>query len=328
MKIVVMGSGAIGNLYGGLLKIAGNDVTLVGREPHINAIVSRGLIIKGVFGNHNVHLEALTSPDTIDSAELILITTKSYDTVSAAGSVQHLVDNGAYVVCLQNGLGTELLVADALKTHRVLRATTCVGALMTDEGEVTATGKGLTEIGSHYHENMEMIGRLAEILDKAGFEVLASDNIAGVVWTKTIVNCGINPIAALTGLTNGEIFNDMGLRQLIIKLVEEAAAVAEALNIRLSTDDPIRYTLGTAKATSDNINSMLQDVCACKRTEIDAITGEIIRLARELGIDVPYSESIYALVKALEAKRLAKKERKPVAPKMGAQELIETLSTP
>jgi 2-dehydropantoate 2-reductase len=88
----------------------------------------------------------------------------------------------------------------------------------------------------------------------------------------------------------------------VIKLVEETAHVAEALSIELTTEDPVRYALGTAKATSENINSMLQDIRCCKQTEIDAITGEVIRLAKELGIETPLSESVYALVKALESK--------------------------
>ncbi|MGD9382370.1 MAG: 2-dehydropantoate 2-reductase, partial [Candidatus Thorarchaeota archaeon] len=203
---------------------------------------------------------------------------------------------------LQNGIGTEKKVAEVLGSRRVLRATTCMGALMTAPGEVTATGVGITELGSHFPENQEMVEEVVAMMRNAGFDVVSSENIEGVVWTKTIVNCGINPIGALTGMTNGEIYNDKRLRDLVIRLVEETAHVAEALGIELTTKDPVRYALGTAKATSENINSMLQDIRCCKQTEIDAITGEVIRLAKELGIETPLSESVYALVKALESK--------------------------
>ncbi len=303
MRIVIMGSGAIGSLYGGLLSHAGEDVVLlVGRKPYVDAVNRNGLKIKGVLGEHSLDLKATQNPSKIDEAELVLITTKAYDSAEAASRIQHLVDNGASVLVLQNGIGTEKKVAEVLGTNRVLRGTTCMGAIMTGPGEVTVTGIGITEIGSHYPENMDMVERVTSILRKAGFDVRSSDNIEGVVWTKTIVNCGINPIGALTGLTNGEIYNDPRLRKLVIKLIREAVEVASALNIELTADDPIRYALGTAKATGDNINSMLQDIRLCKQTEIDAITGEVIRLARKLGIETPLSDSVYALVKALESK--------------------------
>jgi 2-dehydropantoate 2-reductase len=298
-----MGSGAIGSLYGGLLSLSGEEVTiLVGRKPNVDAINERGLRIKGVLGDHTIPFKATQNSEDIEIADLVLITTKAYDAVEAARRMKHLVMKGTYFLVLQNGIGTEKKVAEVLGSRRVLRATTCMGALMTAPGEVTATGVGITELGSHFPENQEMVEEVVAMMRNAGFDVVSSENIEGVVWTKTIVNCGINPIGALTGMTNGEIYNDKRLRDLVIRLVEETAHVAEALGIELTTKDPVRYALGTAKATSENINSMLQDIRCCKQTEIDAITGEVIRLAKELGIETPLSESVYALVKALESK--------------------------
>ncbi len=329
MKIVIMGSGAIGGLYGGLLSLSGEDaILLVGRKRQMKSIHDRGLRITGILGDHELHLDVTENPEDIQSADLVFITTKAYDTIEAASQIRHLVDGGAYVLCLQNGLDTEVKVAEYLGTTRVLRGTTCMGALVTGPGEITATGCGITEIGSHFPENREMVDKVVKRLKQAGFDVRSSDNIEGVVWTKTIVNCGINPIGALTGLTNGEVHDDMALRNLVVKLVEEAAQVADTLNVKLTTDDPIRYTLGTAKATAENTNSMLQDVRACKRTEIESITGEVIRRAEELGIDTPFSETIYALVKALESKRLADVESKSEMCPLATEELLEAISTP
>jgi len=326
MRIVVMGSGAIGSLYGGLLSKAGEDVMLlVGRAENVDAINSRGLVVKGVMGSHTLPLKATTDPSDVDSADLVLLTTKTHDSVEAVSRIKHLVDNGATLLVIQNGIGTEKMVSEHLETRRVLRATTCMGALMTGPGEVTVTGTGITEVGSHFPENMKMVQRVVSMLDRAGFDVRGSDNIEGVVWTKTIVNCGINPIGALTGLTNGEIYDDPLLRKLVIRLVEEATMVAEALGVELTTPDPIRYTLGTAKATSENTNSMLQDIRACKRTEIESITGEIIRNARMLGIKTPFSETIYALVKALETKLGQETVTESAAPPLSSEELHEAM---
>jgi 2-dehydropantoate 2-reductase len=305
LKIVIVGSGAIGSLYGAFLsRYENNEVILVGRNPHISAIQSKGLKINGILGEHIFNLKAIRDVSEVEDADLVIVTTKTYDTLTAAKSAKHLIDAGASVLLIQNGLGTEERVAKALNTTKVLRATTCMGALRPTPGVVTATGCGLTEIGSRYPENYELVDKLTNMLKNVGFDVRASDNIEGVVWTKTLVNCGINPVGALTGLSNGEVYRNKALRSLIVRLVKEAVQVVKALGVELTTEDPVRYALGTAKATGDNINSMLQDLKAGKRTEIDAITGEVIRLAKQFGIETPSSEAVYALVKALESKYL------------------------
>jgi 2-dehydropantoate 2-reductase len=322
-----MGSGAIGSLYGGLLSLSGEEVTLlVGRKPNVDAINERGLKIKGVLGEYTLPFNATQKSEDIESADLVLITTKAYDAVEAARRMRHLAKNGTYFLVLQNGIGTEKKVAEVLESRRVLRATTCMGAIMTGPGEVTATGIGITEVGSHFPENQEMVEKVVAIMRDAGFNVVSSQNIEGVVWTKTIVNAGINPIGALTGMTNGEVYNDTRLRQLVVRLVEETALVAEALGIELTTNDPVRYALGTAKATSDNINSMLQDIRCCKQTEIDAITGEVIRLAKEFGIETPLSESVYALVKALESKVTKLEKRADKLPPLSVDEVEKAIT--
>jgi len=326
MKIVVMGSGAIGCLYGGLLSIVHpGNVTLVGRTPIIDAIQTHGLKIRGVMGDYSIPIDATEDPSTIENADLVLITTKTYDTIRAAQSIKHLVEKGAYVMLVQNGIGTETLVAESLDTTRVLRATTCMGALMKPPGVVTVTGRGITEIGTKHLENMEMVSKIADLLQEAGFNVRASENIDGVIWTKTIVNCGINPVGALTDMTNGQIHNNMALRHLVIRLVKETAAVAEALGVKLTTDDPVRYALGTAKATSENVNSMLQDIRNRKRTEIDSITGAVIRIAQELGIETPISEAIYSLVKAIESKYLTDEELSDEEVQIAVEELVKSI---
>lgn len=328
MKIVVVGSGAIGSLYGAFLStLEENEVVLVGRNPHVAAIRSNGLRIRGVMGEHLFHLKAVDDASEVEEADLILLTTKTYDTIAAITAAKHLVDKGTYILLIQNGLGTEYRVAENLGTSRVLRATTCMGAIRTEPGVVIATGCGLTELGSRNPENDEFVGKVTQMLMDCGFEVRASSNIEGVVWTKTLVNCGINPVGALTGMTNGEVYRNPQLRDLVIRLVEEAVKIVNALGIELTTEDPVRYTLGTAKATGNNINSMLQDIRAGKKTEIDSITGEIIRLGKELGIDTPSNESVYALIKAIESKYLTEGAQRSEVVPLRVDELVETLTT-
>jgi 2-dehydropantoate 2-reductase len=328
MKIVIMGAGAIGSLYGGLLRLnGGHDVILVGREQHVAAIQSNGLKIRGVLGDHNVIISSTTEPCDINKADYVFLTTKTYDTAIAAECIRPMVENRAYVIVLQNGIGTEQIAADILGSTQVLRATSCMGSILTRPGEVICTGDGITEVGSHLPENKDVVMEVAAMLNDAGLETRACDDIEGVVWTKAIVNCGINPIAALTGLTNGEVYADLRLRELIVNLVTETSQVAEALGIKLTTDDPIRYALGTAKATGANINSMLQDINAHKRTEIESITGYVVKRARELGIKTPFSDTIYGLIKALESKQLREASGKSETTAFTSEELLKALST-
>jgi len=328
MKIVVLGSGTIGSLYGAFLStVNDNEVILVGRNPHVAAIHKWGLQIRGIMGDYTFHLDAVEDASEITDADLILLTTKTYDTIPAIKTAMHLIDKGAYVVLIQNGLGTEERVAEVIHTTKVLRATTCMGALRTEPGIVTATGCGLTELGSRYPENYDFVMKMTDMLKKSGFEVSASKNIEGVVWTKTLVNCGINPVGALTGFTNGEVYKDPQLRGLVIRLVEEAVEIVKALGIELTTEDPVRYALGTAKATGNNLNSMLQDIQAGKKTEIDSITGEIIRLGKELGIETPMNESVYALIKAIESKYLKDSDEMVDIKPLEVEELVDSVTT-
>jgi 2-dehydropantoate 2-reductase len=328
MKIVIMGAGAIGSLYGGLLHLkGGHKVILVGREYHIESIQSRGLQLRGVLGDYDIKLDSTTEPCDIKDVDFIFLTTKTYDTTNAAECVRPMVKDGAYVIVLQNGIGTEQIVADVLDSTHILRATSCMGSIITGPGQVTCTGVGITEIGSHFSQNKDVVEKVAAMLKDIGLEAHASDDIEGVVWTKAIVNCGINPIAALTGLTNGEVYADSRLRELIVNLVTETAQVAHALGIDLTTDDPIRYTLGTAKATGANVNSMLQDIKAHKRTEIESITGYVVKQARELGIKTPFSDAVYALIKALEARQLRDSSERIEDSSYTSEELLKALST-
>ncbi len=326
MKIVFIGAGAIGSLYGGMLHVAGFDVVLIGRPRNVQAVRQEGMWIRGVLGEH--YLQPNVSDNALDvrDADFVFITTKTYDTATAAESARHLVERGAYIVLLQNGIGTEKSVMQQLSTTRVIRGTTCTGALLTRPNEVVATGLGLTEFGTHYHDNWSAVVEIARVVEKAGFVTKTAEDLDGVVWTKTIVNCGINPVGALTGMTNGEIYDNKMLRSVVIRLVEEAAAVVKALGVKLTVDDPVRYTLGTAKATAHNINSMLQDLRRGRRTEVDSITGEVVKNAKRLGISVPVSEAIYALIKALEAKRLLTTDRTTNELTMTAEELLSALS--
>lgn len=298
MKIIVFGAGSIGSLYGGLLAHSGEEVHLVGRPHHMNAIAKYGLKIISEDTEIVSHPIPHTSVSEIDDADLILLTTKAYSIYEALKSLEPLAH--VPIVVLQNGLGNEDIVSEVLKSKMVFRAITCNGAMLSGPGKVIWTGKGNTEIGSNFPEMNDLGLKIVEVFRNAGFEMKWSDNVQGTVWLKAIANAAINPISGLTHLRNGELYSDKSIRHLMLDVIKESLSIVRAARIDLPTNEPIRYVLGTLKRTGNNKSSMLQDIEAGKPTEIDFINGAIANIAEKFGMSAPINKMLTILIKAKE----------------------------
>ncbi|MGQ9459707.1 MAG: ketopantoate reductase family protein [Candidatus Bathyarchaeaceae archaeon] len=307
MKIAVMGAGAIGSLFGGLLAEDGNDVTLICREGHVKAIKQHGLKIEGVSGKHVVKVKAVTTPTHLkDAFDLILLTVKAYDTRQAVREARALMENNSVLLCLQNGLGMEEIASELVGRDMVMRGVTTNGALLEEPGLVVHTGKGETTIGELNGKITERVQRIAEVFSRADLPTRATNNIRGTVWTKILINAGINPFGALTGMKNGELIAVPELKELMTETVIEGANVATKFNVKLE-GDPVSLMIRTAEMTAKNKNSMLQDIEKGKRTEIDFINGAISNLGKRVGVKTPLNNLLTHLVKGLEANRLRTK---------------------
>ena len=303
-KVAVMGAGAIGSLFGGLLAEGGNDVALIARESHAKAIKKDGLTIEGVSGKHVVKVKAVTTPAHLkETFDLILLTVKAYDTRQAVTEAQPLMGNNSVLLCLQNGLGMEEIASEILGRDRVLRGVTINGVLLKEPGLVIHTGKGETIIGELNTKITERAQKIAEAFSKAELPTRVASNIEGTVWTKILINAGINPFGALTGMKNGELIMIPELRELMTETVVEGINVARKINIELE-GDPVSLMIKTAEMTAQNKNSMLQDIEKGKRTEIDFINGAISNLGKRMGVKTPLNNILTHLVKGLEANRL------------------------
>lgn len=290
MRIVVLGAGAIGSLFGGLLAKSGSDVTLVGRPPHTAAIRRKGLRVSGLT-QARVRVAAETrAPE----GDLVLLTVKSYDTARALRAIR-LSREGA-VLTLQNGLGNAEQVARRFGSGRTLAGVTSCGALLTGPGHVVHTGRGPTVVGALDSRSILSPREVAQLLRRAGLPTEVSRNIRTELWRKMVVNAAINPLTALTGVQNRAVAGQPGLRRLAAAVVEEAARVARARKISLGPD-PLGQVLEVARKTGANRSSMLRDVERGRRTEIDAITGALIREAERAGVEVPVNRVLYELVR-------------------------------
>ncbi|MHC1595370.1 MAG: ketopantoate reductase family protein [Candidatus Syntropharchaeales archaeon] len=293
MKVVVMGAGALGSLFGGILASSGEEVVLVGRERHVDAINKNGLKLSGLTDavldlKASVHLEA---------ADLILFTVKSYDTQEAASKL--IINDDTIILSLQNGLGNEERIQEVVGDHHVIGGITSHGALFIEPGHIKHTGIGNTVIGELDGAITERVLNIAKILSEAGIKTDVTDVIKQKIWEKLVVNVGINALTAITGVNNGKLLEIPALRELMHAASREAVEVGRKVGIDLD-HDLIEEVEDVARKTAANRSSMLQDVSRGKRTEIDAINGAVVKIGAEVGIETPVNRILTLLVKGIE----------------------------
>jgi len=305
MKVAVVGPGAMGCLFAGLLAEAGRrNVWLLDRhEARARKIAQDGIRIEGIGGDRSVFgIRATADPQEIGIADLIIICVKSYDTEEASRSILPAVGNETTVLTLQNGLTNVGVISQIAGADKVIAGTTSHGATMLGEGHIRHAGTGATAIGELSGAGSSRAEQIAKILESAGFQTTISCNIYSSIWGKLVINAAINPLTAITRLKNGQLLESGETKKLLSMVAEESALVAEALQISLPYDDAASAVEAVCIATSSNISSMLQDVLKGKRTEIDAINGAIVKEAEKAGIKAPINETLTYLVKGMDSK--------------------------
>ena len=301
MNITVVGAGAMGSLFGGLLAESGAEVRLLDVwAEHIRAIREQGLRIEKEGHTRSVHLQGTTDPEAIGRAELVIVFVKSTHTELAAHTAKTLVSPEGSILTLQNGMGNADTLASVVDPAQVMAGTTSHGATMLGPGHIRHAGEGPTVIGMWSGGALGRARQIADYFTGAGIETTAVEDVRSVVWGKLLVNVGINAVTALTGIKNGQILDLEATRNLSRAAVEEAVAVAKALGVGVR-DDAVEHVLAVAKATAANRSSMGQDVDHGRHTEIDAINGAVVREAAKVGVDTPVNRTLTALVETLQA---------------------------
>lgn len=302
MTVVVFGGGAVGSLFAARLAQGGVPVLLVGRPDHVAAIRARGLRVEGE-GAGTLRIEAAVALDR--SAEAVLVTVKTYDLPGAMDAVARGT-GPAPTLLPQNGLGFEAAAIRALATggwvdpeRWVVRAVHSIPATWVGPGVVRAAGTGEVVLpsSSDRPQIARSIDRFVALFDAARIPYRIAADFDREVWRKLLVNAAVNPVTAAHGVTNGRLA-DGPLREEAGRLLGEALAVAAASGVRISrreADDDLDRVVG---ATAANRSSMLQDIDRGRRTEIEAISGEIVRLAEAKGIPVPATRAAVAAVRA------------------------------
>ncbi|QSG06893.1 ketopantoate reductase family protein [Halapricum desulfuricans] len=292
MRVVVFGAGSLGSLIGGLLADE-HDVTLIGRESHVLAVRDRGLEITGA-------IETTSYPDAATavsgSAELAIVTVKSYDTAAAARALE--AADPDVVLSLQNGLGNEEVLAEALAAT-VLAGTCTYGARLIEPGVVRCTGAGEVTLGARSGGRSAAAERVGTAVRRAGIDATVAADMPRRLWEKLAINAAINAVTALARIENGALA-DGPANDVATRAARETARVARANGIDLADERAIGALETVVETTAANRSSMYQDLEAGRRTEIDAINGAVLERAND---PVPVNETLAALVRAWERER-------------------------
>ncbi|RIK43965.1 MAG: 2-dehydropantoate 2-reductase [Chloroflexi bacterium] len=307
VKIVVVGAGAMGGLFGARLAAAGNDVILHDTwQEHVQAIQRDGLVITELDGTDvRYRLPATTdvSPEA-GSADLLLVEVKAYDTFEALQPYDGVLGEQTVVLSLQNGLGNLEQIRAALPRHpRVALGTSAHGSMVLGPGRLHHAGKGPNVIGvpPRRQDDAEVdLTPVARAFNAAGFETEIAADVRTMIWRKLMANVAINAISALTGALIGEIPQDADLLAIATAAVQEATAVMAAEGVPGEDEDYVSYAQHIMELTARNRASMLQDILRGKRTEIDAINGAVAWLAEQHGIAAPTNRMLAALVRSRE----------------------------
>lgn len=297
MKLLIFGAGALGSVLGAILS-KNHDVILVTRGEHLREIRDHGLELRGAIEDR-FEIPAFERIEKHDSFDAIFVTTKSYDTETAAKcTAGHLAENGC-VVTVQNGIGNAEIIAEHHDKGSIVIGVTSMAAHIVRPGVIKYVSSDEITLGALVRRS-KALDLADSILRKAGIRTRLTDNITGAIWSKAIVNAAINPLTAIHGCENGRIITDERLNEQAIAVCEEGLRVAAAKRIVLDPPDVVRYMTKIATKTANNRSSMLVDIERGRRTEIDAICGQILRAASELGIDCPVISKLHRKVKSLE----------------------------
>jgi len=295
MKVAVMGAGAVGCYFAGMLARAGHDVVLVGRPQHVEAFNTKGLRLEAKTFDETLPVEASTDPAIVAGADLVLFCVKSPDTETAGAQLRPHLAPDTLVLTLQNGTDN----AERLRTvipQPVSAAVVYVATEMAGPGHVKHHGRGELVI-----EPAARSQQAAEALIAAGVPTEISENVRGALWLKLIINCAYNALSAITQLPYGKLVEGVGVLEVMGHLVSECKAVAAAEGVTLAgdVDVAIRKIIETMPT---QFSSTAQDVARGKPSEIDHLNGYIVRRGQTHGIATPVNLTVHALVKLIESK--------------------------
>jgi 2-dehydropantoate 2-reductase len=308
-RIAVVGAGAVGGYFGGMLARAGAPVVMIGRPPFVEAVKKNGLLLDTVHFKEKVHPDAASEISAARGAEIVLFCVKTTDNAVTAKALAPLVAPGAIVVSMQNGVDNAEQIR-AASGMDAISSVVYVAASVPEPGTIKHAGRGDLVTGPRNAQTE----KFAALFERASVACRLTDNIAGELWTKLTWNCALNAVSALGHAKYGQIAASADARKVVETAVYEVLAVAKAAGIHPpGFEDPQVALAGAFKLATqmaEALSSTAQDMNRGKRTEIDSLNGYIARRGAELGVATPVNQALFALVKLAETQEPAAKTSK------------------
>jgi 2-dehydropantoate 2-reductase len=311
MKVAVIGSGAMGTIFGLAMARSGDEVLFHDVRPDlIAAIEADGLRLEGVLGAFHARPKATLKPGQLGEIDCALVAVDANATPQAALVARSCLSGRGFALSLQNGIGNVEALGAALGLERVVAGSTYNSGASLGPARVLHSNAGPTWIGEAVGGGSERVRDLARGLTAAGLPTTVSDNVMSIIWSKFVHNCAINPVSAITGLRPGEIARNPSAAWIMEALLDEILAVVDRAGVDLPSDP--RAEIYDHAWERYNKPSMLQHIEAGRATEIDALNGALVNKAKALGVAAPVNATIAALVRAIGAQRLMRAENPAV----------------
>lgn len=315
MKILIYGAGAIGSVFGGFLAKGGEEVVLLGRPQHMEAIKSKGLKIEGIWGDHQVNSNLLcysNSPDVKEdhagTFDLILITAKAYDTFSVASDLRNMISMDTLVLSLQNGIGNTEIIAKNIGADQVLGGMIIFGAELSSPGvvKVTVAADDVTIGRTSEKTDQSAVEEIARTFTAAGIKTKTTEQIEKYLWSKVLYNCALDALATILQINYGQMLETEYTKNIMKRVIAEIYALTEKRGITLEPKLKEDYSKilfnHLIPLTSPHKPSMLQDIEKHKKTEIDYLNGMIAQMSKDSGLPSPANLMLTELVKFKEKK--------------------------
>ncbi len=305
MRIVIVGAGAMGCLFAGYLaRSSENEIFLLEKNREaVDSIRKKGIKISGKtkLAIPRGKIKIKTNVRGLSYADIIIFLVKSYDTASAAKNVAPLISKNTSILTLQNGLNN----MEIIKKHSIAKSlnrsitdlfvgTTSHASTLIGYGRIKHTGEGETIIA----DEVGRAEKIKEVLEKSGIETRLVKDVDSVLWSKLLVNSSINPVGAIFNLKNGEILKNKAARGIMLKAAEEVFHLCRLRKTKLFYKNPFKMVIDVCKRTSENKNSMLQDLAKGRKTEVESISGAVVKEAGKFHLKLPVNETLYSIIKS------------------------------
>jgi 2-dehydropantoate 2-reductase len=302
MKVAVIGAGAVGGYFGGVLAKSGADITLIARGKHLEAMRKDGLLIKSYRGDFRADVKATSDPKEAGPVELVIFTVKSYDTEEAIRLCSPMIQENTCILSLQNGIDNDEKIAREAGREKVIGGVAYIGVGIEEPGVICHSAAGKIAIGELNGKITHRIKKIAEMFSAAGVPCEISRDIIKLKWEKLVWNAAFNALTTITRASVAEVLSDKKLMETAVAAMHEVIEVAQKKGIDID-DAAIQDALALSKNIGDFKTSMLQDFESGRKTEVEALNGIVVRKGGEVNVKTPVNQCLYALVSFMEKMR-------------------------